>query len=139
MGGVERQVTYVIAGGENDGALSTCGAGLLVCVTTEVENANMETAVKSTYANGSCDVPLAGLASAVAIVAAGSLLGYSLFSKKRRVPMSAQIGLGVLAGCAGVVIWKDRQGEALAARQFIGHINDKRDAHWLKRHPITYA
>ena len=99
----------------------------------------METAVKSTYANGSCDVPLAGLASAVAFVAAGSLLGYSLFSKKRRVPVSAQIGLGVLAGCAGVVIWKDRQGEALAARQFIGHINDKRDAHWLKRHPITYA
>ena len=86
-----------------------------------------------------CEVPYAGLASAVAFAAAGSLLGYSLFAKKRRLPVAGQVFLGAVAGCAGAVIWTRREQEWAAARELVEHVNDARDRHWLKRHPVAYG
>jgi hypothetical protein len=80
-----------------------------------------------------------GLASAVAFAAAGSLLGYSLLSRKRRVPVSGQLLLGVLAGCAGMVTWKKRQQEMDAARHLMDHVHEVRDTRWLKKHPVAYG
>jgi hypothetical protein len=112
-------------------------------MTTEVESTTMDTAVVSTNANpskaGQCDVFLVGLASAVAFAAAGSLLCYSLFSKKRRLPISGQLCLGVLAGCAGAVTWKKRREEMEAARHLIDHVHEVRDTRWLKKHPVAYG
>ena len=103
----------------------------------------METAVVSTDArlpNGEqSNLPLVGLASTIAFVAAASLLGYSFISKKRRLPVLGQLCLGVLAGCAGVVTWSKRQEEAEAARHLIGHIHEVRDNRWLKKHPVAYG
>ena len=103
----------------------------------------MDTAVVSTHANRSraeqSEVPLLGLASAIAFAAAGGVLGYSLFSKNRRLPISGQICVGVLAGCAGVVTWRKRQEEIEAARHLIDHVHEVRDARWLKKHPVAYG
>ncbi len=102
----------------------------------------MDSAVVSINANTSTtcqgDVFL-GLASAVAFAAAGTLLGYSLLSKKRRVPVSGQLLLGVLAGCAGMVTWKKRQQEIDAARHLMDHVHEVRDTRWLKKHPVAYG
>jgi hypothetical protein len=103
----------------------------------------MDTAVVSIRANRSraeeCDVPLLGLASAMAFAAAGSLLGYSFFSRKRRLPVSGQICLGVLAGCAGIVTWLKRQEEIEAAHHLVHHVHEVRDARWLKKNPVAYG
>jgi len=103
----------------------------------------MDNAVVSINANRSrakeCDVPLLGLASAIAFAVAGSLLGYSFFSKKRRLPVSGQICLGVLAGCAGVVTWIQREEEMEAAHHVIDHVHEVRDAQWLKKNPVAYG
>jgi hypothetical protein len=102
----------------------------------------MDSTVVSINANTSAtrqgDVFL-GLASAVAFAAAGSLLGYSLLSKKRRVPVSGQLLLGVVAGCAGMVTWKKRQQEIDAARHLMEHVHEVRDTRWLKKHPVAYG
>ena len=103
----------------------------------------MNTAVISTRANSSTagqgEVPVLGLASALALAAAGSLLGYSLLSKKRRLPISGQVCLGVLAGCAGIVTWMKRQDEIDAAHHFAHHVHVVRDARWLKKNPVAYG
>ena len=110
---------------------------------TGVESTTMDTAVVSTHANRSRakqdEIPLLGLASAIALAATGSLLGYSLFSKKRRLPISGQICLGVMAGCAGVMTWKKRQEEIEAAHHLIDHVHEVRDARWLKKNPVEYV
>lgn len=80
-----------------------------------------------------------GLASAVTLAAAGSVLGYSLLSRKRRVPVPVQLVLGLVAGGAGVMTWRKRQEELAAARQFMDHVHDVRDKRWLKRHPVAYG
>lgn len=102
----------------------------------------METAVRSANSisiKASQDGAVVGLVSAVAFAAAGSLLSYSLLSKKRRLPISGQLFLGLLAGCAGVLTWNKRQEEALAAHHLMGHIHEVRDTRWLKKHPIAYG
>jgi hypothetical protein len=106
----------------------------------EVERATMETAVRS--ANGSpasADAALVGLMSAVACAAAGSWLGFSFLSRKRRLPVAGQVFLGVLAGCAGVMTWKKRQAEMDAAHHLIDHVHEVRDARWLKKNPVAYG
>lgn len=102
----------------------------------------MGSAVRSTgsiQSKAAQDGAVVGLASAVAFAAAGSLLGYSLFAKKRRFPISGQLCLGVLAGFAGVVTWITRQEEMEAARHLVGHVHNVRDARWLKRNPVAYG
>jgi len=85
------------------------------------------------------DVPVLGLASAVAFAAAGSLLGVSLLVRKRWLSVPFQLGLGVLAGCAAVVTWSSRQEEMAAARQLVHHANEVRDARWLRKNPVAYG
>jgi hypothetical protein len=85
------------------------------------------------------DVPVVSVASAVALAAAGSLLGYSLFAKKRRLPASGKVLLGVVAGFAGLGMWVKRQEEMDAARRVMGHVHEVRDARWLKKHPVAYG
>ena len=85
------------------------------------------------------EVPVLGLASAIALAAAGSLLGYSLLSRKRRLPVSGQICLGALAACAGLVTWMKREEELEAAHHFAHHVHVVRDARWLKKHPVAYG
>lgn len=100
----------------------------------------MQTAVRS--ANGtpaSTDAALVGLVSAVACAAAGSWLGFSFLSRKRRMPVAGQLALGVLAGCAGVMTWKKRQAEMDAAHQLMDHVHDVRDKRWLKKNPVAYG
>ncbi|HEY4379748.1 MAG TPA: hypothetical protein VGN01_05340 [Acidobacteriaceae bacterium] len=103
----------------------------------------METAVTSAnVGQGQCSneaEALVGLVSAVACAAAGSWLGFSLLSRKRRLPVAGQLILGALAGCAGVVTWKNRQAEAEAARHLVDHVHEVRDARWLKKHPVAYG
>jgi hypothetical protein len=103
----------------------------------------MDTAVVSTHPNPSraqeWDVPLLGLASTFALAAAGSLLGYSLLSRKWRLPISGQICLGALAACAGVVSWMKRQEEMEAAHHLVHHVHEVRDARWLKKNPVAYG
>jgi hypothetical protein len=112
-------------------------------MTTGVESTTMGTAVVSINGNSSgaeqCEVPLLGLASAIAFGVAGSLLGYSFFSRKRRLPISGQICLGVLAGCAGVVTWMKREEEMEAAHHVIHHVHEVRDARWLRKNPVAYG
>jgi hypothetical protein len=85
-------------------------------------------------------VPVVGLASAVACVAAASLLAWSFLpSKKRRTPIAGQVSLGLLSACAAVVVWKKREQEANAARHLMTHIHEVRDTRWLKKNPIAYG
>jgi uncharacterized membrane protein YqjE len=85
-------------------------------------------------------VPVVALASAVACVAAASLLAWSLFpSRRRRAPISGQVSLGVLAACAAVVVWNKRQEEASATRHLITHLHEVQDTRWLKKNPIAYG
>jgi hypothetical protein len=104
----------------------------------------MESAVRSAESSPSeaaqDGVLLVGLASAVvAFAAVGSVLGYSLFARKRRLPISGQLCIGVLAGCAGVVTWIKRREEMEAAQHLIHHVHVVRDARWLKKHPVAYG
>src|SRR5450631_1396572 len=102
----------------------------------------MQTAVISaneTPASASSDAALLGLLSAVACAAAGSWLGFSFLSRKRRLPVVGQLFLGVLAGCAGAVTWKQRQAEADAARHLVHHVHEVRDKRWLKKNPVAYG
>lgn len=85
------------------------------------------------------DGAMVGLVSAIVFAAAGSLLSYSLLSRKRRLPVTGQLFLGVLAGCAGAMTWKKRQEEALAARHLLGHMHEVRDARWLRKNPVAYG
>jgi uncharacterized membrane protein YqjE len=85
-------------------------------------------------------VPVVALASALAFVAAASLLVWSLFpSRKRTAAITGQVALGVLAGSTAVVVWNRRQEEADAARHLMTHIHEVRDTRWLKKHPIAYG
>jgi len=84
-------------------------------------------------------VPVLGLASAVAFAAAGSVLGLSLLARRRWLPVPFQLGLGVLAGCAAVVTWSQRQEEIAAARQLVHHAHEVRDARWLRKNPVAYG
>jgi len=109
---------------------------------TKVEGTSMETVP---FANPSArkapqaDVPVLGLASAVAFAAAGGLLGFSLLARRRWLSVPFQLGLGVLAGCAAVVTWSSRQEEMAAARQLVHHANEVRDARWLRKNPVAYG
>ena len=85
------------------------------------------------------EVPVLGLASAIALAAAGSVLGYSLLSRKRRLPISGQICLGALAACAGMVTWMRREEEMEAAHHLVHHVHVVRDARWLKKNPVAYG
>ena len=86
------------------------------------------------------EVPLVGFASAVAVAAATSLLGFSMLpGGRRRLSMSSQVGLGVLAACAAALVWIERQEEATAARKLFAHIDHVRDDRWLKKHPINFG
>ncbi len=85
-------------------------------------------------------IPVVALASTLACAAAASLLAWSLFpSRRRRASISGQVSLGLLAACAAVVVWQKRKEEATAARHLFTHLNEVRDARWLKRHPIAYG
>ncbi len=84
-------------------------------------------------------VPVIGLASALAFAATGGVLAYSLLSRKRRLSIPGQLCLGVVAGCAAMVTWQNRQEEAAAAHQLLDRFHDARDARWLKKNPIAYA
>jgi hypothetical protein len=103
----------------------------------------MDTVVRSEYAGAAktpqCGVPMVGLASAVAFATAGSLLGLSLLARKRRQPISGQLCLGVLAGCAAAVTWMKRKEQVDAARHLLHHIHKAQDARWLRKNPIAYA
>jgi hypothetical protein len=103
----------------------------------------METAVQFAKAHGSktppAELPIAALVSAVAVAAAGGLLGYSLLPAKKRPTISSQLGFGVLAVCAAAVLWIERREEAAAAHHLVKHVHEVRDAHWLKRHPINFG
>jgi|HubBroStandDraft_6_1064221.scaffolds.fasta_scaffold2247414_1 hypothetical protein len=86
------------------------------------------------------DVPVVGLASAVAVAAATSLLGFSMLpAGKRRLSISSQVGLGVLAICAAALVWIERQEEAAVARRLITHIDHVRDDRWLRKNPIDFG
>jgi hypothetical protein len=102
---------------------------------------SVETSTQGTTSKApQAEVPVVGLASAVACAAATSLLAWSLFpSKRRRAPLAGQVSLGVLAACAAVVVWKKREEEANAARHLISHIHEVRDTRWLKKNPIAYG
>ena len=95
-----------------------------------------DNATAATAGNGGA---LVGLLSAVAFATAGSWLGYSLFSSKRRLPVAGQLVLGVLAGCAGVLTWKKREAEAEAARHLVHHVHEVQDARWLRKNPVAYG
>jgi hypothetical protein len=103
----------------------------------------MHTDVSSTNAAPNppqCAVPLIAVASTLALAAAGTLLVCSLFpSKKRRLSISSQVCLGALVACAGALTWKNRQQEVDAARHLVAHVNQARDARWLRKNPIAYA
>ena len=85
------------------------------------------------------EVPVLGVASAFAFAAAGSLLGLSLLARRRWLPVPFQLGLGILAGCAAVVTWTERQEEIAAARQLVHHAHEVRDARWLRKNPVAYG
>jgi hypothetical protein len=112
----------------------------------EVEGTTMETVP---FANPDArkalqaEVPVLGVASAVAFAAAGSVLGLSLgvslLARKRWLSVPFQLGLGVLAGCAAVVTWTQRQEEIAAARQLVHHAHEVRDARWLRKNPVAYG
>ena len=86
------------------------------------------------------DVPVIGLASMFAVTAATSLLGFSMLPVgKRRLSMSSQLGLGVLAACAAVLVWVEREKEAAAGRRLLAHIDHVRDDRWLRKHPIDFG
>jgi hypothetical protein len=86
------------------------------------------------------DLPMLVVASTLALAAAGTLLACSLFpTKKRRLSVSCQVCLGALVACAGALTWKNRQQEVDAARHFVAHVNQARDARWLRKNPIAYA
>ncbi len=86
------------------------------------------------------EVPVVGLASAVAVAAATSLLGFSMLpGGKRRLSLSSQVGLGILAACAAALVWIERQEEANAARRLLTHIDHVRDDRWLRKHPIDFG
>jgi hypothetical protein len=103
----------------------------------------METAVTTENRNEACAQcncgSVVGLASAVTFAAAGSLLGYSLLARNRRIPVPVQVLLGLVAGGAGVMTWRKRQEELAAAREFMDHVHDVRDKRWLKKHPVAYG
>jgi hypothetical protein len=99
----------------------------------------MDTAVRGGSMTAGNDVPVMGVASAVVLAAAGSLLGYSLLARKRRLPASGKVLLGVVAGIAGVGMWVKRQEEVDAARRVMGRVHEVRDARWLKKHPVAYG
>jgi hypothetical protein len=87
-----------------------------------------------------CDsLPVMALASTLAFAAAGTLLGYSLLAKKRRISVPVKLLLGLVAGGAGAVIWSKRQEEIEAARDLIERVHDVRDKRWLKKHPVAYG
>ena len=85
-------------------------------------------------------VPVIGLASAVSLAAASTLLGYSLSpGGKRRLSSSSRRGLGVLALCAGALMWVERQEEASAARHLLAQVGQARDARWLRKNPVDFG
>jgi hypothetical protein len=67
------------------------------------------------------------------------VLGLSLLARRRWLPVPFQLGLGVLAGCAAVVTWSQRQEEIAAARQLVHHAHEVRDARWLRKNPVAYG
>jgi 3-keto-L-gulonate-6-phosphate decarboxylase len=80
------------------------------------------------------------VASTLALAAAGTLFACSLFpTGKRRLSVSSQLCLGALVACAGAWTWKNRQQEVDAARHIVAHVNQARDARWLRKNPIAYA
>jgi high-affinity Fe2+/Pb2+ permease len=102
----------------------------------------MQTAVTSADANAATTAnygALVGLVSAVAFAAAGTWLGYSLFSRKRTLPVAGQVLLGALAGCAGVMTWTKREEEAEAARHLAHHVHEVRDVRWIRKNPVAYG
>lgn len=103
----------------------------------------METAVATEGRNEACAEcccgSVVGVASAVTFAAAGSLLGYSVLARRRRIPVGVQLLLGLVAGGAAVMTWRKRQEELAAAREFVHHVHDVRDKRWLKRHPVAYG
>jgi hypothetical protein len=82
---------------------------------------------------------MVGLASALTFAAAGTLLGYSLLAKERRLSISVQLALGLVAGGAGVMTWRKRQEQLAAARNLIDRVNDVWDGRWLKKNPVAYG
>jgi hypothetical protein len=89
---------------------------------------------------GQPQLPVMGLASALSLVAAGSLLGYSMLpAGRRRLTIADRIGLGVMAACAGALVWVERQEEAAAARKLRTFIDHTRDARWLKKNPVDFG
>ena len=92
------------------------------------------------YASDQCEeAPVAALATTLIFAAAGTLLGYSLFAKNRRISIPVQILLGLVAGGAGVMTWRRRQEELAAARHLMERVHDVRDRRWLKKHPVAYG
>jgi hypothetical protein len=47
--------------------------------------------------------------------------------------------VGGVLGFGGGVIWSSREAAAEIARQAARNLGTVRDAHWLEKHPITYA
>ena len=99
-----------------------------------------ETLAQARTGEANCtEVSVAALASALTFVAAGTLLGYSMLAKKRRISIPVQLLLGLVAGGAGVMTWRRRQEEFEAARFLMECLHDVRDRRWLKRHPVAYG
>jgi len=106
----------------------------------ELKQMDTETLETSGAPEACCEAgPALALASTLAFAAAGTLLGYSLIAKKRRIPVSVKILLGLVAGGAGALTWSRREQELATARHLIGRVHDVRDARWLKKHPVAYG
>jgi hypothetical protein len=119
-----------------------CQRVIMAGTAIERESTTMEATVRSANSipsEAANDGAVVGLVSAIVFAAAGSLLSYSLLSRKRPLPVAGQLFLGVLTGCAGVMTWKKRQDEALAARHLVEHMHDVRDARWLRKNPVAYG
>jgi hypothetical protein len=75
-----------------------------------------------------------------AIGAAIGVLGLCLV-RKGRSGRDALVGglVGGFLGFGGGVIWGSREATAGIARKAARNLGTVRDAHWLEKHPITYA
>jgi hypothetical protein len=105
---------------------------------------NAATAVRDGTPNQTLTPELAraarGAWAPAAIGAAIGVLGLCL-ARRGRSGRDALMGglVGGVLGFGGGVIWSSREAAAEIARQAARNLGTVRDAHWLEKHPITYA
>ena len=75
----------------------------------------------------------------IAIGAVAGVLGSRITGNRRASNIALGGLIGGLAGLGAVMAWTSRRFTGCAARRAFKQVNDTRDAHWLRAHPIDYA